>query len=112
MISKCFAALAICALLSMSLSAHHATAAAYDTTKTITFKGVISKLEWTNPHVHVQVEVKGEGDITEVWDVEFSSPGGVIVAGLSKDMLKSGTIVTIKGYPGKIASPKGPSTDS
>ena len=83
--------------------AHHATAVEYDVSKTVTFRGVISKLQWTNPHVHVQVEVKGEHDGIEMWNVEFASPGGVIVAGLSKDLLKSGTTITIKGYPSKVA---------
>jgi hypothetical protein len=76
--------------------AHHATASQYDISRTISLTGVISKLEWSNPHVHAVLDVKNAH-----WDVELASPGGVIVAGLSKDQLKPGTVLTVTGYPGK-----------
>ena len=88
-----------------SASAHHATAVQYDTSKTITLKGVITRLDWANPHVHVYMDVKAQKDRPENWtgnwDVEFASPGGIIVSGLTKDSLKPGTVITIKGYPSK-----------
>ena len=87
-----------------SASAHHATAAQYDISKTVMFKGVITKLDWANPHIHVYMDVKGENDRRESWNVEFASPGGVIVAGLTKDLLKAGTRIAIKGYPSKSAA--------
>ena len=90
-------------LTQASVSAHHATAAQYDTSKTITFKGVISRLDWANPHVRVYVDVKGDRDRLEHWEVELASPGGVIVSGLTKDSLKPETTITIKGYPSKAA---------
>jgi hypothetical protein len=86
-----------------SASAHHATAAQYDTAKTVVLKGAISKLEWTNPHVHVYLDVAAANGRRETWSVEFASPGGIIVAGLSKELLKAGTVITIKGYPSKSA---------
>jgi hypothetical protein len=83
----------------MRLLAHHATAAQYDISKTVTFTGVISKLEWSNPHVHASIDVKRDSGV-ERWDVELASPGGIIVAGLSRDLLKPGTTLTVTGYPG------------
>src|SRR5215510_8107220 len=80
-----------------TMRAHHSTAAQFDTSRTVKVTGIISKLDWANPHVHVLMDVK-----TEHWDVELASPGGIVVAGLSKDLLKPGTTVTITGYPGKI----------
>src|SRR5262245_29690772 len=82
-------------------SAHHATATDFDTSKTVKVKGVVSKLEWGNPHAHVYVDVKGDGDMNEHWDVELASPGGIIVSGLSKNVLGPGVTLTIVGYPGK-----------
>ena len=76
--------------------AHHATATQYDVSRTISLTGVISKLEWSNPHVHAVIDVQKVH-----WDVELASPGGVIVAGLSRDQLKPGTDLTVTGYPGK-----------
>ena len=76
--------------------AHHATATQYDVSRTISLTGIVSKLEWSNPHVHAVIDVQ-----KVQWDVELASPGGVIVAGLSRDQLKPGTELTVSGYPGK-----------
>lgn len=82
-------------------SAHHATAADFDVSKTVKVKGVVSRLEWGNPHAHVVVDVKEDGNAAEQWDVELASPAAIIVSGLSKEALGPGVTVTIAGYPGK-----------
>ena len=87
-----------------SVSAHHAAAAQFDVSRTIELKGVIEKFEWANPHIHVYLAVKRDRDRVEHWDVEFPSPGGVIVAGLSRELLKPGTTITVEGYPSKSAA--------
>jgi len=83
--------------------AHHATAAQYDISRMVTLTGVISKLDWANPHVHAFVDVKRADGVLESWDAELASPGGIIVAGLSKETLKPGATLTLKGYPGNRA---------
>jgi hypothetical protein len=88
----------VCAV---AASAHHATAVQYDVSTTTTLKGVIIRVQWANPHTHVYVEVKKENDDSEVWTVEFPSPGALIVAGLSKQLLTAGTPLTIEGYLSK-----------
>src|SRR5689334_21618395 len=90
-------------LLAVLLVAHHATAVQYDASMTVTLKGNISRLDWSNPHVHVYLDVKAGDSRGENWDVEFASRGGVVVAGLSRDLLKVGSVITIKGYPSKFA---------
>lgn len=87
-----------------SVSAHHATAAQFDTSRTIRLKGVVEKFDWANPHVHVYLAVKGENNRVEYWSIEFPSPGGVIVAGLSRELLKPGTMIAIEGYPSRSAA--------
>jgi uncharacterized protein DUF6152 len=82
-------------------SAHHATARDFDTSKTIKLTGVVSKLEWANPHAHVYLDAQRNGDVNEHWEVELASPAGIIVSGLSKDVLGPGATLTIVGYPGK-----------
>ena len=84
-----------------TVGAHHATALQFDVSRTVELKGVISKLDWANPHVHLSLEVKVANAPVELWDVELASPGGVIVTGLSKDLLKPRTTVHITGYPAK-----------
>ena len=84
-----------------TVGAHHATALQFDVSTTVKLTGVISKLDWANPHVHLSLEVKSGDGVVELWDVELASPGGVIVTGLSKDLLKPRTTVHITGYPAK-----------
>jgi hypothetical protein len=85
----------------IGIRGHHATAIDFDVSKTIRVKGVVSKLNWANPHAHVWIDVKGERGAEELWDVELGSPGAIIVSGLSKDVLMPGTAITVIGYPAK-----------
>jgi hypothetical protein len=84
--------------------AHHAFAAEYDTSKPITLTGVVTKLEWTNPHAHVLLSVKDESGATTVWDFELGSPNGLARRGWSRSSLKPGDMVTAMGYKAKDGS--------
>src|SRR4030095_7295240 len=95
----------------VAMRAHHATAIDFDISKTIRVKGVVSKLNWANPHAHVWIDVKRDGDAEEHWDVELGSPGAIIVSGLSKDLLMPGTTITVIGYPAKANTSSNPSHD-
>jgi hypothetical protein len=81
-------------------AAHHATAADYDIAKTVKIAGAIAKVNWANPHIHIQLDVK-VGAAAEAWDVELGSVGAAVVAGMQKEMLKAGVPIAVKGYPGK-----------
>ncbi len=91
-------------LLAIPVSAHHATASQFDTTSIITFKGTVSKVDWANPHIHVHVDVRTNDDAAETWVVELGSPGAAAVSGVSRDALKPGATITIKGYRSKNAA--------
>jgi hypothetical protein len=87
-------------------SPHHAIATEFDVSKTTKIKGVVSKLDWANPHAHVTLEVKTGENTSELWDVELGSLGAIVVSGLSKDLLSPGSALTITGYPSRAnASP-------
>ena len=88
-------------LMPSSASAHHATAVQYDVTKTVTLKGRITRVNWANPHIHVDMEIKTGDSGQETWTVEFPSPGAVIVAGLSKQLLTPRTVLTFEAYASK-----------
>ncbi|HEY2380304.1 MAG TPA: DUF6152 family protein [Terriglobia bacterium] len=89
------------ALLPSAASAHHATAAQYDVSATLTLKGVITRLEWSNPHIHVYFDVKNEDGGSDNWVIEFPAPGATIVAGLSRRLLAPGTTLSFDAYPAK-----------
>lgn len=77
--------------------AHHSFAAQYDRNKPVTLHGVVTKLEWTNPHIYLYVDVKESGKVTK-WAVEGGAPGNLYRAGWRKDSVSVGAAVTIEGF--------------
>ena len=88
----------------MPASAHHAFAAEFDAKKEIKVSGTITKLEWTNPHAWLYVDVKdGSGKVTN-WSFELGSPNGLVRLGWRRSSLKEGDQVTIEGFLAKDGS--------
>ncbi len=87
-----------------SLQAHHAFSAEFDAEKPVTFKGEIVKMEWTNPHVWLHLEVKGKNGTTETWAFEAGTPSVLFRRGVTKDSVKVGMEVTVDGYQAKDGS--------
>ena len=97
-------ALSACgALLSVSLPvlAHHAFSAEYDSQRLVEVKGVVTKVEWTNPHAHFYVDVKDESGKVTNWNLELGSPNMLIRNGWKRTSLKAGDEVTVKGSGAK-----------
>jgi hypothetical protein len=84
--------------------AHHSFAAEFDAKKPVTLTGVVTKLEWTNPHARFHVNVTEEGGTSTLWDFELGSPNGLMRHGWSRNSLKPGDTVTVMGYPAKDGS--------
>ncbi len=83
------------------LLAHHSFAAEYDSTKPITLKGAVTKMEWQNPHARFYVDVKDDGGAVTNWEFELGSPNGLMRRGWTRSSLKPGDTVTIGGYLAK-----------
>jgi hypothetical protein len=81
--------------------AHHAFAAEFDATKPVKVQGVIARLEWTNPHSWIFVDVKGPNGQIQHWAFEGGGPGALIRRGFTKDYLKPGTAVVVEGFLAK-----------
>src|SRR5262245_36703787 len=96
-------ALAVAAFAVASVSAHHSVAGEFDTSKTMTLKGTISKVEWINPHIFLYLDVKEENGTVTTWALETLPTAMLRKAGLSKDTVggKPGEIVTITANPAK-----------
>ena len=85
--------------------AHHSFSAEYDKDQPITLKGTLTKIEWTNPHGWVYLNVKGgDGKVTN-WAVEFGAPNTLIRRGLRKSDFPAGAELLVKGYRAKSGSP-------
>ena len=82
----------------LPVAAHHSFAAQYDRDKPITLQGVVTKLEWTNPHIYFYLDVKAPAGAVTHWAVEGGAPGILYRAGWRKDSLKIGSTVTVEGF--------------
>src|SRR5579863_6137155 len=89
---------AIVLLAAAPLWAHHSFAAEFDTSKPVTLQGKVTRLDWTNPHVYIWVDVADAAGKMTNWAVESASPNGLQRQGWSKTSLKAGDSVTIFGY--------------
>jgi hypothetical protein len=69
------------------LLAHHSILKEYDSAKTLTLKGVITSVEWVNPHVHFFIDVEENGR-TVNWKVELGAPNSLVKTGLPRNALK------------------------
>ena len=86
--------------------AHHGVAA-YDETHPITMKGIVTKLDWVNPHTQIYFDVQDEKSGVVHWVCETVAPGKLTKAGWSKDSVKAGDQITIMLIPAKNGNPVG-----
>lgn len=83
------------------VAAHHSWTADYDAAKPVTVKGVVMKVEWTNPHTHFYIESKDEKGTVTNWNFEMASTLALERGGWSRKTLPVGTQVTITGFGGR-----------
>ncbi len=86
----------------LPLLAHHSFAAEFDGGKTVTLRGVVSKVEWVNPHIFIHLDVKDESGKTTTWALQSLPPLFFRGSGLTKDVLLSNKQeVTVTANPAK-----------
>jgi hypothetical protein len=81
--------------------AHHSWTAEYDAQKPVTVKGVVTKVEWTNPHTHFYVDSTDENGKVTNWNFEMASTPALERSGWSRKTLPIGTQVTVTGFGGR-----------
>jgi len=98
-------AVAFCAfLLTTPLAAHHSFSAEYDSKKPVELKGIVTKVEWMNPHVYFYLDVTDEsGNITN-WALEMGPPNGLERSGWTRNTMKVGDEVIVEGTLAKDGS--------
>jgi hypothetical protein len=89
------------------LVAHHAFSAEFDQSKPIKLSGEITKLEWTNPHAWLFIDVKGPDGKVVNWRLEMGAPNALLRAGWSRSDIKPGTAVTVSGFLARAGGPVG-----
>ena len=84
--------------------AHHAVAAEYDAKKQVRLEGVVTQMEWINPHAWIHIDVTGpDGKVTS-WMVEGGSPNILLRRGFNKGSLEKGQKITVDGFQAKDGS--------
>src|SRR5262245_38980803 len=82
--------------------AHHSYGATYDTTKQVKVDGKVVKFDFRNPHSFVTVEAKDDSGELNRWAVEWSGTTQLTNAGVRKDSLHVGDVVTVTGRPSRV----------
>jgi hypothetical protein len=86
--------------------AHHSFPAQYDVEKPITLTGKVTKVEWTNPHIFIYVDVADEKTGAVVnWALEMGGPNALLRLGWKRDSLKADDLVTVEGHLARDGSP-------
>ena len=88
--------------------AHHSFAAEFDAGKPFTMSGVVTKVEWQNPHTYFYIDVTdvATGKVTN-WALEMGSPNGLMREGWTRNTLKVGDLVTVEGSLARSSRPLG-----
>jgi len=84
--------------------AHHAFAAEFDAEKPVKLTGAVTRLDWTNPHAWIYIDVKDETGKVANWGFELASPNGLMRNGWTRFSLKPGDVVTMEGSRAKNGS--------
>jgi len=91
-------------LIAAAAWAHHAYTAEFDTTKPVKLTGTVTKVEWTNPHIWIYLDVRdAEGKVSN-WGFSASPPGMLQRRGITRASIKTGDVLTISGHRAKDGS--------
>ncbi len=102
-IRSLFAAAGTALLLSsVPIAAHHSFSAQYDADKPVEMKGAVTKVEWTNPHARVYIDVTVAPGQIQNWNFEMASPNVLARNGWKRDTLKIGDLISVAGYLARV----------
>jgi hypothetical protein len=88
-------------LASVPVFAHHSFAAEFDVKQPVTLKGTVTKVEWTNPHVWIYIDVMDAQGNVQHWQCENGAPNTLARMGWTRNSLKAGDQVTVEGFRAK-----------
>jgi hypothetical protein len=84
-------------LAAAPIFAHHSNAAMYDADKRTVIKGEVTKIQWTNPHSYIYIDVKDASGKVVNWALEGFPPNTLLRTGWKTSMLKTGDVLSVEG---------------
>src|SRR3982751_3297266 len=111
--TKILSVVAAAAILAAAVPAlaHHSFAAEFDAKKPVKLQGVVTKMEWINPHAWIHIDVKKPDGTVEEWMIEGGTPNTLFRRGVTKNSLPIGTVIVVDGYRSKDGTLKGNGRD-
>jgi hypothetical protein len=101
--------LSLCAALFLTvapLGAHHSFAAEFDIKRPVKLRGIVTKMDWINPHSWIHLDVNGPDGKIVSWMIEGGSPNALLRLGFNKSALPPGSDVVVEGFQAKDGSNK------
>lgn len=89
------------------LAAHHAFMAEFDANRPIKLRGIVTRLDWINPHSWIYIDVTGPDGKVVPWMIEGGSPNALLRLGFTKDALPKGSEIVVEGFRAKDGSNRG-----
>jgi hypothetical protein len=93
-------------LVGLPAYAHHSFPAQYDAAQTITLTGTVTKVEWTNPHIFIYIDVTDDesGEVVN-WALELGGPNALLRLGWKRDSIQPDDVITVEGSLARDGSP-------
>jgi len=95
---------AIGLISAVSAFAHHSFSAEFDSSKPVSLKGTVTKVDWLNPHIWIYLDVKDDSGKVQTWQCEGGAPNSLTRNGWTKNDLKKGDEISITGTHAKDAT--------
>jgi len=102
---KIFMAFLAAFLVTSSASAHHSFSAEFDIEQPVSLTGKVTRMQWSNPHGWIYIDVENEDGSVTNWALETSAANNLIRRGWKRDDLPPGTTIVVEGFQARNGTP-------